>query len=374
MTGGGTGGHVNPAIAIAETIKLNIPGSVIAFVGTPRGIENKLVKAAGYELYHVDVRGLRRSLSFANFKAAYLALTSPGQAKKIIQNFKPDIVIGTGGYVSWPVLRAAASLGIPSMIHESNAYPGVTTRMLARHIDTILLNFEKTAEYLKPLRPKKMVLVGNPLRSGFFASSAKTASASVSVSDAKEGYQKMILSYGGSLGAQHINEAVLAMMRDYTKHHPEILHILAAGSIEWEDANKMFDDYGLRGYPNLRLVEYIYDMPHRMAAADLIICRAGAMTVSEIAAMRRAAIFIPSPNVTENHQYKNARVLEEAGAAVIIEEKDLTGESLTAVVDALLRDDKRRRAMGDAAGAFAIEDANKRIFKEICALTGYKKL
>ena len=167
MTGGGTGGHVNPAIAIAETIKLNIPGSVIAFVGTPRGIENKLVKAAGYELYHVDVRGLRRSLSFANFKAAYLALTSPGQAKKIIQDFKPDIVIGTGGYVSWPVLRAAASLGIPSMIHESNAYPGVTTRMLARHVDTILLNFEKTAEYLKPLRPKKMVLVGNPLRSGF---------------------------------------------------------------------------------------------------------------------------------------------------------------------------------------------------------------
>ena len=164
------------------------------------------------------------------------------------------------------------------------------------------------------------------------------------------------------------------MMRDYTKHHPEILHILAAGSIEWEDANKMFDDYGLRGYPNLRLVEYIYDMPHRMAAADLILCRDGALTVSEIAAMRRAAIFIPSPIVTENHQYKNARVLEEAGAAVIIEEKDLTGESLTAVVDALLRDDKRRRAMGDAAGAFAIEDANKRIFKEICALTGYKKL
>lgn len=362
MTGGGTSGHVNPAIAIAESIKLNFPGSEIAFVGTPRGIENKTVPAAGYKLYHVDVRGIRRSLSPANIRAAYLAATSPYRAKKIIREFKPDIVIGTGGYVSWPVCKAASMMGVPCMLHEANAYPGVAVRMLAGSVDKILLNFEKSAEYLKCPK-EKLVTVGNPLRSGFTPPSDIGAAKKAIGAD---GYEKMILSYGGSLGAQYVNEAVLAMMRDYTKQHPEVLHVHAVGSIELADATKMFKDYGLDDAPNIKLLEYIYDMPAQMAAADLLICRAGAMTISEVAMMQKPTVFIPSPNVTENHQYKNARVLEEKGAAVIIEEKDLDGgKRLTEVASALLSDDEGRREMGRRAGEFAVADANRRIIEEI---------
>lgn len=367
MTGGGTSGHVNPAIAIAESIKLNFPNSEIAFVGTPRGIENKLIPDVGYELYHVDVRGISRSLSPKNIRAAYLAATSPYKAKKIIKEFKPDIVIGTGGYVSWPVLKAASMMGIPSMLHESNAYPGVAVRMLSGSVDRILLNFEKTSEYLKCPK-EKLAVVGNPLRSGFVPAA--------DIADAKrragaDGYEKMILSYGGSMGAQYVNEAVLLMMRDFTRHHPEILHVLAVGSIEFADATKMFRDYGLEGIPNIKMVEYIYDMPTQMAAADLLICRAGAMTLSEVAMMKKPAIFIPSPNVTENHQYKNARMLEEKGAGVIIEEKDLDGgRNLMKKAAELLADDEGRRKMGELAGGFAVEDANRRIIDEIRKLTG----
>lgn len=368
MTGGGTSGHVNPALAIAETVRLNAPGSEIAFVGTPRGIENKLVPKAGYKLYHVDVRGIRRSLSPANIRAAYLAATSPYRAKSIIKEFRPDIVIGTGGYVSWPVVKAAQMMGIPTMLHESNAYPGVAVKMLADKCDRLLLNFAKTADYLKNCPEERLVVVGNPLRSGFSPETDRNAARRAI---GAEGYERVILSYGGSMGAQYVNEAVLAMMRDYTSRHPEILHTLAVGAIEWEDANAMFCRYGLEDVPNLRLVEYIYDMPAQMAAADLLICRAGAMTISEVAMMRRPAIFIPSPNVTENHQYKNALVLAEAGAAVIIEEKDLDeGRTLTKTASELISDDSRRCAMGEAAGQFAIGDANRRIWGEIRKLTG----
>lgn len=363
MTGGGTSGHVNPALAIAETIKLNAPGSEIAFVGTPRGIENRLVPKAGYKLYHVDVRGLRRSLSPANIRAAYLAAVSPYRAKSIIKEFRPDIVIGTGGYVSWPVARAAQMMGVPTMLHESNAYPGVAVKMLADKTDRILLNFAKTADYLKKCPPEKLAVVGNPLRSGFSPDSDKKAARRAI---GAEGYEKVILSYGGSLGATHLNEAVIAMMNDYSKKHPEILHTLAVGTIEWDDASAVFHKYGLENVPNLRFVEYLYDMPTQMAAADLIICRAGAMTISEVAMMRRPAIFVPSPNVTENHQYKNALVLAEAGAADIIEEKDLDGgRALVKTVSELISNDEKREAMGKAAGTFAVADANKRIWEEI---------
>ncbi len=369
MTGGGTSGHVNPALAIAETVKLNVPGSEIAFVGTPRGIENKLVPKEGYKLYHVDVRGLRRRLTLSNVRAAYLAVVSPYRAKKVIKEFKPDIVIGTGGYVSWPVVKAAQMMGIPTMLHESNAFPGVAVKMLADKTDRVLLNFAKTAEYLKKCPEEKLAVVGNPLRAGF-SSSADKAAARRAI-DA-EGYEKVILSYGGSMGAQRVNEAALSMMRDYTGEHPEILHTLAVGSIELDAARRMFAEYGLEGKPNLRLVEYIYDMPAQMAAADLLICRAGAMTISEVAMMRRPAIFIPSPNVTENHQYKNAAVLAEAGAAVIIEERELADDIglLCRRARELIEDNEGRARMGEAAGNFAVADANRRILNEIRKLTG----
>lgn len=367
MTGGGTGGHVNPAIAIANTIKRNNPDAEIAFVGTSRGIENKLVPAAGYPLYHVEVRGFRRSLSPANLKAAWLAFVSPIRAKKLIRDFRPDIVVGTGGYACWPVLVAAARMGIPTAVHESNAIPGVTVRRLQHYVDRVMLNFAESAEYLDA--KAKLMVVGNPLRGEFGCLGRDAARAQLGA----EGYRHMILSCGGSMGAEPINDAMLALMRDYGLHHPEVLHVHATGALEYEAAKAKFAEYGLTGKDNLRLVEYIYDMPVQMAAADLVVNRAGAMTLSELAVQGKACLLIPSPYVTANHQYKNAKVLADAGAALLIEEKDLTPARVVSEVENLLADDERRKGMESAISAFARRDANQVIYTEICRLMKEKQ-
>ena len=367
MTGGGTGGHVNPAIAIANTIKANIPDATIAFVGTKKGIENKLVAQEGYPIYHVEVRGFRRSLSPKNIKAAYLALTSPYAAKKLIREFKPDIVIGTGGYVCWPVLVAASKMNIPTMVHESNAVPGVTVKQLQKYVDKILLNFEEAAKYLSA--DEKIVHVGNPLKSAFGTLDKDEARKKLGI-DGK--YKHFILSYGGSLGAERVNDAALELMRDFVSGRPDVLHVHATGALEHEAAMAKYMDYGLEVYDNTVLLEYIYDMPVRMAAADIVISRAGAMTVSELSMMKKTCILIPSPNVTNNHQYKNAKVLSDAGAAVLIEEKELVGGRLESEIVSLCDDACRRRDMESKIGAFAKLDANKLIFEEILKLTKAK--
>ncbi len=373
MTGGGTGGHVNPALAIANTIKTNDPNAVIAYVGTKKGIENKLVPKAGYPLYHVEIQGIRRSLSPSNLKTAYLALTSPRKAKAIIEEFKPDIVIGTGGYVSWPVIKAAADMGIPTALHESNAIAGVAVKMLQKSVDRIYLNFEKTAETLS-CDPAKIMKVGNPIMGEFTSISKDEARQRMGLSDK---YKYVLLSYGGSMGAEKVNDAVLAVMREFTAKHPEVYHIHATGSIELELCTSQFKKMGLDRCENISLNEYIYDMPVRMAAADLTINRAGAMTVSELAMTGKAAVFIPSPNVAENHQYKNARVLYDAGAAALFEEKELAdgAEKLIAEVERLLspEGDKIRCEMGEKIRQFAVADANKLIYNDILKLIKNKK-
>ena len=368
MTGGGTGGHINPAIAIADCIKENQKESEIAFVGTAKGMENKLVGKAGYPIFHVEIRGLKRSLSLSNLKTAYYVLTSPHKAKKVIQDFKPDLVVGTGGYVCWPVLKAASMMGIPTALHESNAVPGVAVRLLEKRVDKIFVNFESTIAALS--HPEKAVRVGNPLRSDFSGLTQAAARRQLGLS---EEFRYFILSCGGSLGAEKINDMALRLMKDYTAHHPEIYHLHACGSIEKEACFAEFKRLGLDQFSNLELVEYIYDMPQRMAAADLIIGRAGAMTLSELALQKKPCVLIPSPNVTNNHQFKNANVLAAKGAAVVFEEKDLTGEKLIGAVSGLLADEKRLQAMAKAIGCFAVPDSKKRIYGELCALVKSKK-
>lgn len=373
MTGGGTGGHVNPALAIANTIRQNDPDAVIAYVGTHHGIESKLVPAAGYPMYFVEIQGIRRKVTLSNLKTAYLTVTSPFKARKIIQEFKPDLVVGTGGYVSWPVVRAAAAMGIPCALHESNAVPGVAVRMLARRVDRIYLNFAETGEALGC--PEKLLRVGNPLLRVNELTDRAAARRKLGIPDK---YKYFILSYGGSMGAERLNAAVLRTMRDFTAKHPEVYHLHATGSIEWELCGGWFRDMGLDKCGNIRLVEYIYDMPDQMAAADLVICRAGAMTISELAMGGKCAIFIPSPNVADNHQYKNARVLVDAGAARLFEEKDLeTTEAapLTDTVKHLLSDKgaPERSAMEEKIRQFAVPDANKRIYLDLLSLVGKNK-
>ncbi len=370
MTGGGTGGHVNPALAIANTIKQNVPDSVIEYVGTSRGIENKLVPRAGYKLHHVEIRGLRRSLSLSNLKTAYYVLTSPLKAGRLIASFKPDIVIGTGGYVCWPVVKAAADKGIPTALHESNAIPGVAVKMLASKVDRIYLNFEKAGENLSC--KEKLLHVGNPLLAPF---------SGVDIAEAKrkagipEECKYFLLSYGGSLGAQKVNEAMIRLMKEFTSKHPEVYHLHATGSIENKTTVEMFKKEGLDKFSNIKLVEYIYDMPVQMAAADLIICRAGAMTVSELSMSGKCAVFIPSPNVTDNHQYKNAKVLADAGAAVVFEEKELTDDRLERKVEELLSDsgDALRVEMSEKIRSFSVKDTNKLILNDLLEIIKNKK-
>ncbi len=373
MTGGGTGGHVNPALAIANTIRQNDPSAEIAYVGTKRGIEAKLVPAAGYPLYFVEIQGMRRSLSLSNLKTLYLTVTSPIKAKKIIRDFKPDLVVGTGGYVSWPVVKAASQMGIPCALHESNAVPGVAVKMLARAVDRIYLNFEETGAEL-PCK-EKILRVGNPLQSDFAVLTRQEARRHLGIPDK---YKYCILSYGGSMGAERLNAAVLKLMRDFTAKHPEVFHLHATGAIEKELCGQWYREMGLDACENIRLVEYIYDMPYQMAAADLIICRAGAMTVSELAMAGKCAVFIPSPNVTNNHQYKNAKVLADAGAASLFEEKDLEASEaapLTARVAHLLSDagEAERQAVSEKIRAFAVADANKRIYLDLVDLVKKRK-
>lgn len=362
ITGGGTGGHVNPGLAIASAIKRNEPDSEIIFVGTKRGIENRLVPAAGYKLYHIDVRGIKRSLSPSNIKAFCLAVTSPIKAKGLIREFRPDVVVGTGGYVSWPVVKAATALGVPSALHESNSIAGVAVKMLQDKVDRIYLNFEETGETLHA--KDKLMRVGNPLPGAFRSISREEARKTLGIADK---YEKMILSYGGSLGAERVNESALRLMREYSSAHPEVYHVHAAGASGYESVKSEFCRMGLDKCQNIELRDYIYDMPVRMAAADVIICRAGAMTVSELAMAGKCPVFIPSPNVAENHQYKNARVLCDAGAGRLIEETELETEpdKLTEIVSGLIENDCERVKIEENIRRFAVKDTNRLIYNDL---------
>ena len=369
MTGGGTGGHINPAIAIAKKIQNEEPSSEIAFVGTPFGMENRLVPKEGFQIYHIEMRGLKRNFSLSNIRTAYLTVTSVHKAKKLIKEFKPDICIGTGGYVCWPLIKAASELGIPTALHESNALAGVAVRILSPYVDIIFTNFEATAQQLP--KAKKIIRVGNPLKKGFDNISRDQARKTLSF----EGkYRFSVLTCGGSLGADAITDEVLAMIRDYTSKHPEIHHLHQAGVMNYDKVKKRFDDMGLDKFSNIELVDYIYDMPTRLAAADVIVNRAGAMTISELATLGKAAILIPSPNVTDNHQYKNAKVLADADAAVMIEQKDLDGHILADTVKKLLDDREYQRILSENFMKFAVSNTNSLIYNEIKELVNSKKV
>lgn len=370
LTGGGTGGHVNPALAIADTIKANVPDSVIEYVGTSKGIENKLVPKAGYKLHHVEIRGIKRSLSLSNIKTAYYVLTAPSKAARLIREFKPDVVIGTGGYVCWPVVKAAADMGIPTALHESNAAPGIAVKMLSSRVDRIYLNFEKTAEGLNCA--DKLLHVGNPLRGRFSDITKAEARQRLEIGDE---IKYVLLTYGGSLGATVLNNAAIEVMEKFTSKHPEIMHYHATGAREFDKVNEELKLAGLDKCPNIKIVDYFYDMPVRMAAADLVVCRAGAMTVSEVALLGKCTMFIPSPNVTDNHQYKNAKVLADAGAAMLTEERELEINSFIDKISETLcpQGDETRQNMEKKIRDFAVEDANKRILDDILRLVGNTK-
>lgn len=363
LTGGGTSGHVNPALAIADIIKKRDPSSEFAYIGTEKGIEKRLVEKEGIPFYPIKIQGVSRSLSPSNIKTAYLVMTAPSKAKKIIEKFRPDVVIGTGGYVCWAPLKAAAEMGIPTVIHESNSVPGLAVRKLEGKVDLILTNFEETACVLK--EKNKAVNVGNPVRGGFASVDKAEARRKLGIPDSAS---FVILSFGGSLGAPKLNEAAIDIMRTFSIKHEDVIHFHSGGRNYYKNAMQMFVGYSLEKNSRLDIKEYIDEMPLYMAAADVCVCRAGAMTLTELARLGKPAILIPSPNVTDNHQYKNAKVLADKGAAILIEEKDLSSDSITKAVEAVYSDRERAKKMSEAIGELANANIGDEIYEQITRL------
>lgn len=361
IVAGGTAGHVNPALAIAGYLKEEYPDAEIHFAGRKKGMEFGLVTKAGYPFHHIEVNGIQRHLTLQNIRRNALAVfhlaTSIPRANAILEQIKPDLVIGTGGYVSGPIVQAAARKGIKTAIHEQNAYPGITNKILAKHVDVVLAAMPDAVERLGV--PEKTTVVGNPVRIEMFNTN-RSAREALGIDDNRT----MLLSFGGSLGAQRVNE-VIAELAAWEIANRDFYHIHATGSIEKEDFAKLASEMGIANNPSFVIREYIEDMPALLAAADLVICRAGALTLAEITAVGRASILIPSPNVTENHQYHNAMQLEKAGAAVVIEEKNLTGETLISLVEKLAKDPAELLVMGAKARGLAQPDSLHKILVQL---------
>lgn len=359
ITGGGTGGHINPALAIAQYFKANEKNCRILYAGTPNGMEANLVKKAGFDFAPIKVMGFYRSFAPAdilhNIKAVKAAITSKKRAKEILNDFKPDLVIGTGGYVSGPIVLQAAKYGIKTAIHEQNAFPGITNRMLSKEVDKVFLavaeaegRMDSKAEY---------EVVGNPVRENIIFKSKSEAKKNLKLDD-----KLTILSFGGSLGADTINKIGADIIK-WNIGKNRVNHIHGYGRLGVTKFPEFLKerDIDVVKDENIRISEYIDNMDECMAAADLVICRAGAITISEIEATGKSSILIPSPNVTANHQYHNAMVLVNANAAMILEEKDYTSEKIIEMVESLCSDSKKLSELSANASSLAILDTAKRI-------------
>ena len=360
FTCGGTAGHINPAIAVANRMKERYPDANILFIGAVGKMEEKLVPQAGYELKALPASGLSRKLNFSGIKqnlyAVKCVLGAVGACKKIFREFKPDAVIGTGGYASFPALYTAQTMGIPTCVHEANAVPGITTKLAANKADRTLVTFDDSVQYYK--NPGKVEVVGMPVRQEFLFADKEAARKELGVTD-----KPIVVSAFGSLGAKVMNETMADMIPLEQAENFPFHHIHATGSFGKEWMPQRVKDNGVdwENCADLDIREYIYNMPTVMAAADVIIGRAGAATCNEIGACGTPCILIPSPNVTNNHQEKNARVLEAGGGAVVVLEKDCTSEAMYDLVKELLADENRRKEMSENLHKLVRLDSTERI-------------
>ncbi len=361
FTTGGTGGHINPALAVAGEIRRKYPDAEILFIGTSDRLETKLVPDAGFNLKTIEMSGFQRRPSLENLKRNLLTvkrlLTVTGKVKKIFSEFNPDIVIGFGGYVSGPVVRTAAKMGIPTVIHEQNAFPGVTNKALAKMVDKVMLTAPEAEKYMQPKNP--IEVTGLPVRYEIVEADREFARAELNLGD-----KPLILSMGGSLGARTINDAMVEVIKKLQPEH-KFRFIHATGKFGTWVPDKLKENGVDLDDKDLDIREYINNMEVCMPAADIIIGRSGASTLSELQATGSASILIPSPNVTENHQYHNAMALVRNGAAEIIEEKDLTGEILTNKILELFEDADKISTMRRNAKEMAILDSTERIIRII---------
>lgn len=371
LAGGGTGGHINPALAIASIIKEHRPDTEFLFAGTPNGMEARLIPEAGYKFAPIKVAGFQRKITLKNIKRncqalCYLATSGP-RARQIIKDFKPDIAIGTGGYVSGPIIRMAAKMGVATAIHEQNAYPGVTNKILAKEVDKVMLTVKEALDYMD--KNVNYTITGLPVREGITSKTKSQARAELGFDN-----EICILSFGGSLGAGCINDTMSAVIEWHTKNNLKINHIHGYGGM---GKNTFPSEMMQKGIPlksnRLRITEYINDMDKCLAAADLVICRSGASTLAELEAAGKASILIPSPIVAGNHQFHNANVLGKANAAIVYEQKNVTNELMIKTISEFYNNRQKLETMSVNAAELAVRDTNDRIYSVVEELASLKK-
>lgn len=360
IAAGGTAGHINPGLAIADSIMRRLPDAEIQFVGTKEGLETSLVPRAGYKLNFIKIHGFDRSITFQNLKNICELPWSIAAASKIINMFKPDVVIGMGGYVSGPVLYTAAKKKIPTLVHESNAYPGVTTRILAKHVDMVAIGVKDAENYLRCA--KKLMVTGTPMRADLMEYDEFEARRILGLD--KRPY---IVFFGGSLGASEFNKTVADWICKYASDGKYQILMGTGKFNRYDDVMKRFktNNIDVDSLNNVKVSEYIYDMNVVMAAADIMVCRAGASTLCELTALGKPSILVPSPNVTGNHQEYNARAIERGGGARVILEKDFTPETFQSVICDLAEDKHRLAEMKRAAAKMGHLDALDVLCSEI---------
>ena len=365
IAAGGTGGHVNPALAVAGEIRKQYPDAEICFVGTADRIESKIVPAAGYPLKTIEISGFKRGFSpdeiKANVKTVVRLIKSLGEVKKLINEIKPDGAVGFGGYVSGPVIRMAAKMGIPTAFHEQNAYPGVTNKALSEKVDAVMLTAEEAKNHMKI--KGEPIITGLPIRGELLEADSAVSRQELGFND-----KPIILCMGGSLGSREINKAIVDVLLEHM-YDEDYNYIISTGQNGVWVPDKLRDSgLELDKKPNIQIRPYIDDMARCLSAADVVICRAGASSLSEIQALGKPSILIPSPNVTENHQYHNAMALVNRNAAVIIEEKNLNGNELNKAIKNILKDKKKLEAIGNNAREMAVIDSTKRICEIVVGL------
>lgn len=351
----GTGGHINPGIAIANEIKKNNPSSEITFIGTPRGLENDLVPRAGYKLKVIEVYGIQRKISISNFKNAYKTLKSYKVAKEIVKNINPDIIIGTGGYICGPVCSAGIKMKIPVVLHESNAFPGIAIKILSKKANKILVGFKEAKKRLP--KAKEVIVTGTP-----------TKVQKINLTNLqKEKLKKqlniknelpIVLIFGGSQGAESINKSLIELINKKLNSNYQI--IWAVGNKNYEKVKESIKDMF-----NATIVPYIYNMEEILNLSDLVVSRSGAMTITEVAKCNKPAIFIPFPYATENHQEYNAKVLADVGAAKIILDKELNEQILNNTINEIITNKEKLIEMGEKANRVSIRNVEEKIYSEI---------
>lgn len=362
FAGGGTAGHINPALALASYVQKENPDAKILFLGTKQGMEKELVPKSGFNIRFINAQGIKRKISLKNINALFKSFCGLLEAIRILKAEAPDAVVGTGGYVSGPVLMAASLLGIKTLIHEQNAIPGATTKILSKRADKIAISFKESEKYFE--RKEALTLTGNPLRLELFHNNYADCRKALSVNN-----EFLIVCVAGSLGAEKISktmEELIPMLLPVK----EIRLVFATGKRYYNDVKESLLNKGIDidKEKQIRVCEYLYDAGIAYSAADLMITRAGAITVSELAALSKAAIIVPSPNVTNNHQLHNAKILSDAGAAILIEEKDLSAKSLFDEITKLLNNRALLLDMEKKAGEKGLKKATETLYNELMAL------